>query len=162
MLVCTGEEMNHADVEAKGRNNRFKPNCSQISHTVAVKWSHVKKIVQVQCEEHDTVLVAMSPLLGAAKTIYMWTGIVVEQQHSLSFSFSDERELVPIKSKPQRVLFTFKCGLTKPEDWSYRIIFVLSILKLEIKFYHILRKRVQIDVKSYSIPAKASGKLIKL
>lgn len=63
--------MNHPDVEAKGRNSRFKPKCSQISHTAAVKWSYAKKIVQVQCEEHDTVLVAMSPLLGAVKTIYM-------------------------------------------------------------------------------------------
>lgn len=63
--------MNHPDAEARSRIGIFKPECSQISHTIAVKWSHIKKIVRVQREERDTVFVAMSPLLGAAKTIYM-------------------------------------------------------------------------------------------
>lgn len=62
--------MNHPEIEAKGRNGRSRQKCSLISHTVAVKLSHANKTVQVQFEEHGTILLAMSPLLGAAKLIY--------------------------------------------------------------------------------------------
>lgn len=82
--------MNHPDIEAKGRNGRSKQKCSLISHTVAVKQSHADKIMQVQFEEHDTVLLAMSPLPGAAKPIYKME-LYLNSSIPLVFFFSDER-----------------------------------------------------------------------
>lgn len=85
--------MNHPDIEAKGRNGRSKQKCSLISHTVAVKQSHADKIMQVQFEEHDTVLLAMSPLPGAAKPIYkmeLYLNSSIPLVF-LVFFFSDER-----------------------------------------------------------------------
>lgn len=83
--------MNHPDIEAKGRNGRSKQKCSLISHTVAVKQSHADKIMQVQFEEHDTVLLAMSPLPGAAKPIYKLELYLNSSVPLVFFFFSDER-----------------------------------------------------------------------
>lgn len=108
--------MNHPDIEAKGRNGRSKQKCSLISHTVAVKQSHADKIMQVQFEEHDTVLLAMSPLPGAAKPIYKME-LYLNSSIPLVFLvfFFQMKEQIPVLFIPWSALFSFKCDLTKPE-----------------------------------------------